>query len=114
MIRCTARAGEDPGRRRIRSDELALTVQPRPVLAPRSGRWTTGGTPGALDWPRRGAVRTAERRWPVAKQGVRVIDRDMHLMEPPDLWERYIAPEWRHAAPVGLTELRRDMRVKVK
>jgi predicted TIM-barrel fold metal-dependent hydrolase len=25
-----------------------------------------------------------------------------------------MAPEWKHAAPVGLTELRRDMRVKVK
>jgi predicted TIM-barrel fold metal-dependent hydrolase len=30
------------------------------------------------------------------------------------LWQRYIAPEWQHAAPVGLSELRRDMRVKVK
>ncbi len=50
----------------------------------------------------------------MAKQGFRVIDSDMHVMEPPDLWQRYIAPEWRHAAPVGLTELRRDMRVKVK
>ena len=31
-----------------------------------------------------------------------------------DLWQRYIDPAWRHAAPVGLTEMRRDMRVKVK
>src|SRR5215510_4137298 len=38
----------------------------------------------------------------------------MHVMEPPDLWQRYIDPAWRHAAPVGLTEMRRDMRVKVK
>src|SRR5262245_5653453 len=38
----------------------------------------------------------------------------MHVMEPPDLWQRYIDPAFRHAAPVGLTELRRDMRVKVK
>jgi predicted TIM-barrel fold metal-dependent hydrolase len=38
----------------------------------------------------------------------------MHVMEPADLWQRYIDPAWRHAAPVGLTELRRDMRVKVK
>src|SRR5262249_20222713 len=44
----------------------------------------------------------------------RVIDSDMHVLEPPDLWQRYIDPAWRHAAPVGLTELRRDMRVKVK
>jgi predicted TIM-barrel fold metal-dependent hydrolase len=38
----------------------------------------------------------------------------MHVLEPPDLWQRHIDPAWRHAAPVGLTELRRDMRVKVK
>jgi predicted TIM-barrel fold metal-dependent hydrolase len=45
--------------------------------------------------------------WPVA-------DSDMHVMEPADLWERYIAPQWRHVAPVGLAELHRDMRVRVK
>jgi predicted TIM-barrel fold metal-dependent hydrolase len=50
----------------------------------------------------------------MTKDGWRVADSDMHIFEPPDLWQRYIAPEWKHAAPVGLTELRRDMRVKVK
>ena len=43
-----------------------------------------------------------------------VADADMHVMEPPDLWKRYIAPEYRHAAPVGLTELRRDIRIELK
>jgi predicted TIM-barrel fold metal-dependent hydrolase len=43
-----------------------------------------------------------------------VADSDMHVLEPSDLWQRYIAPEFRHAAPVGMTELRRDLRVKVK
>ena len=43
-----------------------------------------------------------------------IADSDLHVMEPPDLWQRYIAPEYRHAAPVGLTELKRDMRVRVK
>src|SRR5262245_22514060 len=38
----------------------------------------------------------------------------MHVLEPPDLWQRYIDPAWRHVAPVGLTEIPRDMRVKVK
>jgi len=47
------------------------------------------------------------------KTGV-VADSDMHVLEPPDLWQRYIAPEFRHAAPVGMTELRRDLRVRVK
>lgn len=43
-----------------------------------------------------------------------VADSDLHVMEPPDLWERYIDPAYRHAAPVGLSEMRRDMRVRVK
>src|SRR5256712_12006043 len=38
----------------------------------------------------------------------------MRVLAPPDLWQGYIDPAWKHAAPVGLTELRRDMRVKVK
>ncbi len=46
--------------------------------------------------------------------GWKVADSDMHVFEPPDLWQRYIAPEWHHAAPIGLSELRRDMRVRVK
>ena len=43
-----------------------------------------------------------------------IADSDMHVMEPPDLWERYIDPRYRHAAPVGLTSMKRDMRVMVK
>ena len=43
-----------------------------------------------------------------------VADSDMHIFEPADLWQRYIDPAYRHVAPVGLAEMRRDMRVKVK
>jgi predicted TIM-barrel fold metal-dependent hydrolase len=43
-----------------------------------------------------------------------VADSDMHVMEPPDLWERYIDPEFRHVAPKGLSDMKRDMRVMVK
>jgi len=43
-----------------------------------------------------------------------VADSDMHVMEPADLWQRHIDPAWAHAAPVGLSEIERDMRVKVK
>jgi predicted TIM-barrel fold metal-dependent hydrolase len=46
--------------------------------------------------------------------GWRVLDSDMHVLEPPDLWQRYIDPAFRHAAPVGLAEMPRDMRVRVK
>ncbi|MBM4405771.1 MAG: amidohydrolase [Chloroflexi bacterium] len=48
------------------------------------------------------------------KSGFKIIDSDMHIFEPADLWQRYIAPEFKHAAPVGLAEFRRDMRVRVK
>ena len=26
----------------------------------------------------------------MAKNGFKIIDSDMHIMEPPELWERYI------------------------
>ncbi len=39
----------------------------------------------------------------MAKNGFKVFDSDMHIMEPPDLWERYIAPEFRSIAPRGRT-----------
>jgi len=39
----------------------------------------------------------------VAKNGFKVFDSDMHIMEPPDLWERYIVPEFRSVAPHGRT-----------
>ena len=29
----------------------------------------------------------------MAKNGFKVFDSDMHIMEPPDLWERYIDPQ---------------------
>ena len=47
-------------------------------------------------------------------EGCVVADSDLHVMEPPDLWQRWIDPAYRHAAPVGLSELPRDMRVRVK
>src|SRR5579871_1968265 len=47
----------------------------------------------------------------MARNGFRVFDSDMHLMEPPDLWERYIDPEFRSSAPRGLTsDTVRDLR----
>ena len=48
----------------------------------------------------------------MAKNGFRVMDSDMHIMEPPDLWERYLEPEFRSAAPRGLlSENVRDLRM---
>jgi uncharacterized protein len=39
----------------------------------------------------------------MAKHGFKVFDSDMHIMEPPDLWERYIDPAYRSRAPRGVT-----------
>ena len=39
----------------------------------------------------------------MAKDGFKVFDSDMHIMEPPDLWQRYIAAEFKSLAPVGRT-----------
>ena len=39
----------------------------------------------------------------MGNHGFSVLDSDMHIMEPPDLWQRYIAPEFKSMAPVGRT-----------
>src|SRR5262249_26098384 len=39
----------------------------------------------------------------MAKQGFKILDSDMHVMEPPDLWERYIDGKYRSQAPRGVT-----------
>ena len=49
----------------------------------------------------------------MAKNGFRVMDSDMHIVEPADLWERYIAPEFRHRAPQGTSRHPRDLGVRV-
>ena len=43
-----------------------------------------------------------------------VADRNLEVMESPDLWQRYVDPAFRHAAPVGLSEWRREMRVRIE
>src|SRR5262249_39360602 len=37
------------------------------------------------------------------KDGLRFVDSDMHIMEPPDLFDRYLDPAFRHrvSVPVG-------------
>jgi predicted TIM-barrel fold metal-dependent hydrolase len=36
----------------------------------------------------------------MAVNGFRVFDADLHISEPPDLWQRYIEPKYRDRAPV--------------
>jgi predicted TIM-barrel fold metal-dependent hydrolase len=49
----------------------------------------------------------------MAKDGFKVLDSDMHIMEPPDLWQRYTDERYRSKAPVGITSANvRDLRMK--
>ena len=50
----------------------------------------------------------------MAKEGFKVLDSDMHLMEPPDLWERYIEPKFRDRAPRCQTKEPRDFTVEIE
>lgn len=50
----------------------------------------------------------------MAKNGFQMIDAEMHVMEPADLWERYMAPEFKARAPRRLTERRWDIRTIVE
>ena len=44
----------------------------------------------------------------MAKNGYRVFDSDMHVLEPADLWLRYIDPKYRDRAPVGTNDFMTD------
>jgi hypothetical protein len=50
----------------------------------------------------------------MAHSGYRVMDSDMHVVEPPDLWQRTFDPAWRDAAPIGTTTSPRDIGVLVR
>jgi len=41
----------------------------------------------------------------------KVLDSDIHIIEPADLWPRYIDPEFRDRVPFGLTEDAGDLRL---
>ncbi|PZC47949.1 MAG: putative metal-dependent hydrolase, TIM-barrel fold [Chloroflexi bacterium] len=49
------------------------------------------------------------RRIGVAKNGFKVIDSDMHIIEPVDLWERYIDPAFKDRAPMGTARSAGDL-----
>ena len=47
----------------------------------------------------------------MAKGGYKIIDSDMHIMEPPDLWQRYTDKKYRDQVQVGVTSANvRDLR----
>jgi predicted TIM-barrel fold metal-dependent hydrolase len=49
----------------------------------------------------------------MAKNGFKVMDCDMHVLEPPDLWQRYMSPALRERGPVGTSLDDRDFGVVV-
>ena len=42
------------------------------------------------------------------RDGFRILDSDMHLREPADLWDKYMEPEWREKAPKILSSTARS------
>ena len=40
----------------------------------------------------------------MAINGYRLFDSDLHVIEPADLWQRYIHPRFKDLAPIGLIE----------
>ena len=47
----------------------------------------------------------------MAHGAFKVLDSDIHIIEPADLWPRYIDPAFRDQAPIGLTEDEGDLRL---
>ena len=47
------------------------------------------------------------------KNGFKAMDSDMHVMEPCDLWQKYIDKHFLDRAPVGLNRHKRDLGVQV-
>ncbi len=49
----------------------------------------------------------------MAKNGFKVMDSDLHILEPVDLWQRYIEPGFKDRAPRGLTDITRGLGVEI-
>jgi hypothetical protein len=45
----------------------------------------------------------------MAHGSFKVVDSDMHVIEPPDLWQRYIDPAFREKSPYGTNAAPRDI-----
>jgi hypothetical protein len=50
---------------------------------------------------------------PTAKRhDLRVADSNMHVLQPPDVWERSMDPRFRHSGPKGMHEQSRDIAIR--
>jgi hypothetical protein len=47
------------------------------------------------------------------KNGFKAMDSDMHVMEPHDLWQKYIDKKFLDRAPIGLNRHKRDLGIQV-
>src|SRR5262245_53893871 len=47
------------------------------------------------------------------KNGYRVFDSDLHVIEPPDLWTRRLPPAFLDRGPIGLTRFALDSAVMI-
>ena len=50
----------------------------------------------------------------MAKNGLRVFDSDMHIIEPPDLWQRYIDSAFKDRAPKGYQRWYSDASIEIE
>ncbi len=50
----------------------------------------------------------------MAKNGFKVMDSDMHVMEPTDLWQKYTDSNFRDRAPKGFTRWHGDTRIELE
>ena len=50
----------------------------------------------------------------MVKMGFKIMDSDMHVMEPVDLWQRYIEPAFKERAPKCFQKYQRDQDVEVE
>ncbi|MEE9248408.1 MAG: amidohydrolase family protein [Dehalococcoidia bacterium] len=50
----------------------------------------------------------------MVKNGFRVMDSDMHVIEPPDLWQRYIDADFLQRAPKGISRWPGDMQIDLE
>lgn len=49
----------------------------------------------------------------MANAGFKLFDCDLHIVEPADLWQRYIEDSYKAIAPVGLEDFPVDLRIRV-
>lgn len=50
----------------------------------------------------------------MTNSGFKVLDSDMHIIEPADLWQRYIDPAFKDRAPKGMARWPRDLVIELE